>query len=93
VNTDFDRCSIFACLITTVAGIYAIYANGESYNNHFSTISSAVQSPGVAALFASRPASARDLQQKIAKTKIQLHKARGVERFRTQNDYVALDVV
>jgi hypothetical protein len=93
VNTNFGRCSIFACFITTLAGIYAIYDNGKSYNNHFSTISSAMQSPGVASLFASRPASARNLQHKIAKTKILLQKVGGVERFRTETDYVALDVV
>ncbi|PVI01566.1 hypothetical protein DM02DRAFT_613589 [Periconia macrospinosa] len=84
-------CSILACLLATIAGCCAIYTNGESYDNHFSTISRAVQSPDIALLFneSESPASAttsgaRWKEDVVARTRIRLHVSNKTERFRIE---------
>ncbi|KAF2490821.1 hypothetical protein BU16DRAFT_585187 [Lophium mytilinum] len=75
-------CSILASLFTILAGVYAIHANGESYNMYFSSISKAVQNPDIAALFAPRSSDAPALEKEITKTKIRLVRDGEDEKFR-----------
>lgn len=86
-----SRCSLLACLITILAGAYAFWDSGESRDTQFSSIGRAMQSSDIAALFAQESTYSRDLQRKVASTKIQLHRDGRLERFRVSSDSVRLN--
>ncbi|CAI6331975.1 unnamed protein product [Periconia digitata] len=84
-------CTISACLISITAGMYAIYMNGQSYDNKFSSISQAMQGPCIVDLFNSQTASgANDRKICVANTKIRLDVSETTQRFRTHLRHVGL---
>jgi hypothetical protein len=85
------RCSILASLIAVSAGLYTIYTNGEAYDNRFSSISKAMQSHDVVALFRSRSTDTPVPMSMILRSKIRLEKDGNVVQFRTDTEYVALE--
>ncbi|KAM3069612.1 hypothetical protein ACMFMF_008826 [Clarireedia jacksonii] len=75
-------CSIIACLATVLVGAYALYSNGESHDNNFSTVSNAVQNPNIASLFILNSSNPKLIKRRITSAKIQLiREYEGVERF------------
>ncbi|PVH94820.1 hypothetical protein DM02DRAFT_675910 [Periconia macrospinosa] len=83
-------CSIVSTLIAVIAGIYAIYVNGESYDNRFLSHSKVMQSPDVVALLRSRTTDTPSTMDRIGKSKIRLHKSGDVVEFRIDKESTAL---
>lgn len=73
--------------------MYAICTNGEAHDNRFSSISKAMQSPDVAALFKTRTTNISIPAEMVAKSKIRLQKDGDAVEFRTDTEFVALEVV
>jgi hypothetical protein len=70
--------AILACLITVLAGAYAIYLNGESDDTYFSSIGNTIQDAQIATLF---KLHGKPLGRDILKRRIQLRKRGEIERF------------
>ncbi|KAF2114839.1 hypothetical protein BDV96DRAFT_86392 [Lophiotrema nucula] len=84
-------CSTLACLISILAGAYAIYTNDESHDSHFSSISKTMQNSDIAALFNQPSTAASALEKTVAKTRIRLIRDEKGERFCVDTEKVGID--